>query len=135
MNVRYSDAPDTADMHAIVKAGVKNIANAHGRACTFMAKYATDRAGSSAHVHRAVDGGPPAFFHPGAPHGMSATMQACLAGLLAHADAATCSLAPCANSCKRVTEGIFAPIKAVWATDNRTAGYRGCGADTKAGRG
>ncbi|RDC72559.1 glutamine synthetase [Rhodovulum sp. 12E13] len=135
INVRYSDALDTADMHAIVKTGCKEIANAHGRACTFMAKYATDRAGSSSHVHQSLwKGGTPAFFDPDAPHGMSATMKSYLAGLLEHAAATTCFLAPYVNSYKRFTEGLFAPTKAVWSTDNRTAGYRVCGEGTKAVR-
>ncbi|MCO0638387.1 glutamine synthetase, partial [Lutimaribacter sp. EGI FJ00014] len=30
--------------------------------------------------------------------------------------------------------GTFAPTKAIWSMDNRTAGYRVCGADTKAVR-
>ena len=132
INVKYSDALDTADMHAIVKNAVKEIALAHGHSATFMAKYATDRAGSSSHIHQSLmgeDGN--AFYDADAPHGMSATMKQYLAGLLTHADATTYFLAPWINSYKRFTEGMFAPTKAVWSTDNRTAGYRVCGPDTK----
>lgn len=127
INVRYSDALDTADNHAIVKNGVKEIAHSHGRAATFMAKYASDRAGSSSHIHQslAADGGN-AFHDPSAEHAMSGTMRAYLAGLLAHAGETTYFLAPYVNSYKRFTQGLFAPTKAVWSTDNRTAGYRVC---------
>ena len=91
-----------------------------------MAKYAGNAAGSSSHVHqslRTLDG-QPAFFDPGAPHGMSKLMQSWLAGLLEHAGAVTFFLAPYVNSYKRFAAGTFAPTKAIWSTDNRTAGYR-----------
>jgi glutamine synthetase len=58
---------------------------------------------------------------------MSDTMRHYLAGLLAHAAEMTCLLAPNINSYKRFQAGTFAPTKAVWSQDNRTAGYRICG--------
>jgi glutamine synthetase len=133
INVRYSDALDTADMHAIVKNGCKEIAHQHGHALTFMAKYATDRAGSSSHVHQSLwtMDGKPAFLDKDAEHGMSQTMRHYMAGLLAHASDITCFLAPYVNSYKRFCVGLFAPTKAVWSLDNRTAGYRVCGEGTK----
>ena len=132
INIRYSDALDTADMHSIVKNAVKEIAFLHGRAATFMAKYSTDRAGSSSHVHLSLwKGSEPAFLDTSKPHGMSDLMKSFMAGLLTHAEATTLFLAPYINSYKRFTVGLFAPTKAVWSTDNRTAGFRVCGADTK----
>lgn len=132
INVRYSDALDTADMHAIVKSGVKEIAHAHGRSVTFMAKYATDRAGSSAHLHQSLwRNGEPVFLDGAGEHGMSALMRSYLAGLLEHSSEMTVFLAPYVNSYKRFCVGLFAPTRAVWSTDNRTAGYRVCGAGTK----
>jgi glutamine synthetase len=132
INIRYSDALDTADMHAIVKSATKEVAQAHGRSVTFMAKYDTARAGSSSHIHQSLwRGTEPAFRDEGAEHGMSGVMRSYLAGLLAHASETTCFLAPYVNSYKRFTVGMFAPTKAVWSRDNRTAGYRVCGEDTK----
>ena len=61
---------------------------------------------------------------------MSALMRSYVAGLLAHASEITCFLAPNINSYKRFAAGTFAPTKAVWSTDNRTAGYRLVGADS-----
>src|SRR3546814_8700344 len=55
-----------------------------------------------------------------------------IAGLLAHAGEVTYFLAPYINSYKRFMAGTFAPTKAVWSKDNRTAGYRLCGEETKA---
>jgi glutamine synthetase len=59
-------------------------------------------------------------------------MKHYVAGLLAHADEITYFLAPFINSYKRYIAGTFAPTRAVWSFDNRTAGYRLCGADSKA---
>lgn len=133
LNVRYSDALDTADMHSLVKMGVKDIAHGQGRAATFMAKYATDRAGSSSHIHQSMwRDGKNAFLDEGADHGMSPLMRHYIAGQLAFAREITYFLAPYVNSYKRFTEGLFAPTKAVWSLDNRTAGFRVCGEGTKA---
>jgi glutamine synthetase len=134
INVRYSDALDMADTHAIVKNACKEIAWANGHAVTFLAKWAYDRAGSSCHVHQSLRdaAGKPLFHDPDAPHGMSDTLRHYLAGLLHHADEITYFLAPYVNSYKRFQAGTFAPTKAIWSRDNRTAGYRLCGEDTAA---
>lgn len=132
VNAKYSDALDTADMHSIIKLGVKEIAQAHGKSVTFMAKYDHRRAGSSSHVHQSLwKDGANAFYDPAAPHGMSKLMQQYLAGQLAHARDLSYFLAPYVNSYKRFCVGMFAPTKAVWSLDNRTAGFRVCGEDTK----
>lgn len=136
INYRYSDALDCADTHVIVKQAVKEIAWARGRSVTFMAKYDHRRAGSSSHVHQSLWSldGQPAFFDKAAPHGMSAVMRHYMAGQLAHARDITAFLAPYVNSYKRFCVGMFAPTKAVWSADNRTAGFRVCGAGSKAVR-
>jgi glutamine synthetase len=61
-------------------------------------------------------------------------MRHYMAGLLAHAGEITYFLAPYINSYKRFQAGTFAPTRAIWSFDNRTAGYRLCGADSKAVR-
>ncbi len=136
INVSYAEALASADGHVIVKNAVKEIAHAKGKAVTFMAKYSTEAAGSSSHVHQSMRGldGSPVFFDAAAEHGMSKLMRHYLAGLLAHASEITYFLAPNINSYKRFVAGTFAPTKAVWSTDNRTAGYRVVGAGTKSVR-
>lgn len=135
VNAKYSDAMDTSDMHAIIKLGVKQIAQKHGASVTFMAKYDHRRAGSSSHVHQSLwKDGQPAFLDKADPHGMSALMKQYMAGQLAHAAEITAFLAPYVNSYKRFVVGMFAPTKAVWSCDNRTAGFRVCGEGTKAVR-
>ena len=135
INYRYSDALDTADNHVLVKTAVKEIAHQKGRSVTFMAKYDHRKAGSSSHIHQSLWAGDRAAFHdPGAEHGMSDLMRHYLAGQLAHAQAITAFLAPNVNSYKRFCVGMFAPTKAVWSADNRTAGFRVCGVGTRAVR-
>ena len=56
---------------------------------------------------------------------------ASLAGLLQHASENTFFLAPYVNSYKRFMAGTFAPTKAIWSLDNRTAGYRVVGDGTR----
>ena len=65
---------------------------------------------------------------------MSDMMRHYMAGLLQHADETTCFLAPTINSYKRFAAGTFAPTKAVWSMDNRTAGYRVVGEGGKSVR-
>jgi glutamine synthetase len=65
---------------------------------------------------------------------MSTLMQQFLAGQLAHAREITYFLAPYVNSYKRFQAGTFAPTRAIWSLDNRTAGFRVCGEGSKAVR-
>jgi glutamine synthetase len=134
VNYKYSDALDAADNHVIVKQAVKEIAHAAGKSVTFMAKYDHRKAGSSSHVHQSLwtKDGKPAFADKADHHGMSALMKHFLAGQLAHATEITAFLAPYVNSYKRFCIGMFAPTKAVWSSDNRTAGFRICGLHSKA---
>lgn len=135
INVRYADALTMADRHAIIKNGCKEIAWSKGKAITFLAKWNYGAAGSSSHIHQSLwsaDGKNSIFFEEDAKYGMSPTMKHYVAGLLAHASEITYFLAPYINSYKRFMAGTFAPTKAIWSKDNRTAGYRLCGEDTKA---
>ncbi len=136
INIKYSDALDCADNHVITKNGCKEIAWSKGRALTFLAKWNYDAAGSSSHVHQSLwtTEGKSLFYDPDAEYGMSQVMRHYLAGLLAHASEITYFLAPYINSYKRFAKGTFAPTKAIWSLDNRTAGYRLCGADSKSVR-
>jgi len=135
INVRYTDALQMADRHAILKNGCKEIAWQNGKAITFMAKWSTEHAGSSSHIHQSLwdlTGKQPLFFDKDADHGMSELMQHYMAGQLAYAREITWFLAPYVNSYKRFQAGTFAPTKAIWSRDNRTAGFRLCGESSNA---
>ncbi len=132
INVRYADALTMADEHAIMKTGIKEMAHLQGKAVTFMSKYDYNLAGSSCHVHQSLwNKSEPLFLDKNAEHGMSKLMQHYLAGLLTHAREITYFLAPYINSYKRFQVGTFAPTKAIWSHDNRTAGLRLVGEETK----
>jgi glutamine synthetase len=126
VNVFYSDALEMADNHCLVKNAVKEIAFLNGRAVTFLAKWSHDVAGSSSHIHQSLvsTAGDAVFFDADAEYGMSSLMRHYLAGLLKYASDNTYFLAPYINSYKRFVAGTFAPTKAIWSLDNRTAGYR-----------
>jgi glutamine synthetase len=135
INVRYADALTMADRHAIIKNACKEIAWSKGKAITFLAKWNYNAAGSSSHIHQSLwslDGKTSTFFDKDGEHGMSEVMKHYIAGLLTHASEITYFLAPYINSYKRFMAGTFAPTKAIWSKDNRTAGYRLCGEGTKA---
>ncbi|MFT5143534.1 MAG: glutamine synthetase [Rhodothermales bacterium] len=129
LNIRYSDALTMADRHVIMKNGMKEIAHAHGKAVTFMAKWDYALAGSSCHIHLSLrdKNGESAFRDPAAEYGMAPLMRSFVAGQLAHAAELTYFLAPYINSYKRFQVGTFAPTRIVWSRDNRTAAFRLCG--------
>jgi glutamine synthetase len=134
VNVRYADPLTMADWHVILKNGCKEIAYGCGKAVTFMAKWRYDLAGSSSHIHASLwdaDGKTPLFLDRKGEHGMSELMRQFVAGQLAHAREITWFLAPYINSYKRFQAGTFAPTKTIWSMDNRTAGFRLCGAGSK----
>ena len=132
INVRYAEALQMADRHVIIKNATKEIAFAQGKAVTFMSKWAYDLAGSSSHVHMSLaKAGRNQFIDGKDKLGMSDLMKHFMAGLLTYAGDITYFLAPYINSYKRFQAGTFAPTKAIWSRDNRTAGFRLCGENTK----
>jgi glutamine synthetase len=135
INVRYADALEMADNHVILKNAVKEIAWAQGKAVTFMAKWNYGLAGSSSHIHASLWDGAgkrPLFYDAKGEYGMSALMRSFVAGQLKYIGELTYFLAPYINSYKRFQVGTFAPTKTVWSRDNRTAGLRLCGENSKA---
>ncbi len=132
LNIRYAPALDCADHHTIAKHAIKEISWQQGHAASFLAKWHANRTGSSSHVHQSLwQGGEAAFVDASDELGMSQLMKHYVAGLIAYAPDYTYFLAPNVNSYKRFAKGTFAPTKTVWSVDNRTAGFRLCGAGTK----
>ncbi len=122
---RYTDALATCDNHSIYKNGAKEIADQHGQALTFMAKF-NEREGNSCHIHLSVRGtdGEPVMADEGRQHGFSKLMEHWLAGQLATLRELTLFFAPNINSYKRYVEGSFAPTAVAWGIDNRTCALR-----------
>ena len=137
LNIRYAPALDCAEYHCLAKHACKEIAWQCGWSASFMAKYSHERIGSACHIHQSLwdaQGEQALFYDATQPHGMSELMRNYLAGLLSYTHDITYFLAPYINSYKRFCRGTFAPTNIVWALDNRTAGYRVCGANSKAVR-
>jgi len=130
INLQYAEALEMADRHSIYKNGAKEIAYGQGKAITFMAKWNLDLAGNSCHLHSSLwdaETDKALFFDEKADDGMSPLFRHYLAGQLALVRDVTYFYAPFINSYKRFQAGSFAPTKAAWSRDNRTAGFRTVG--------
>lgn len=127
VNVRHADVLTMADRHSVFKQALKEVSESLGTSVTFMAKPEAGQAGSSCHLHlslwrdgtNAFDGDEPL----GPVHG-SALFRHFLAGWMRHADELMVLYAPTVNSYKRFEDGSWAPTRAAWSYDNRTAGFR-----------
>lgn len=137
-----------ADMHAVFKQGVRELAEQHGKAVTFMAKHTPGDAGSSCHIHMslwergrnlfwATDDDPYAlrFTSYGAVKrkgltrkktepGGSKLFRQFLGGLMKYSPELCLFFGPTINSYKRYQPGSWAPTRMAWAMDNRTTGFR-----------
>jgi glutamine synthetase len=121
---RYDTALSTCDNHSIYKNGAKEIAAAHGKSLTFMAKY-NEREGNSCHIHISLRGtNGDAVLAGDREHGFSTMMEHFLAGQQAALRELTYFFAPNINSYKRYAEGSFAPTTVAWGVDNRTCALR-----------
>ncbi|GGG73971.1 glutamine synthetase [Salipiger pallidus] len=135
LNIRYADGMLACDQHVISKQAVKEIAFQKGHGATFMAKWQADKVGSAAHLHQSLfEGGRNVFHDPKGDHGMSGLMRSYVAGLLKYAPDCLLLMAPYINSYKRFVPGTFAPTRIAWSVDNRTAGFRLVGENTRAVR-
>lgn len=132
LNLRYAPAVEMADRHVIYKQAAKEIAAAQGAAVTFMAKWDTEHAGNSLHVHISLsdEQGGAVFADesadpiPGTRARPSQRFRHAVGGMLAHARELSLFFAPNPNSYKRYVEGSFAPTRIAWSYDNRTVGFR-----------
>jgi glutamine synthetase len=126
INLRYADALEMADRHAIYKNGVKEIAWQKGVAVTFMAKYDMRHAGSSLHLHSSLwdKAGKKSLFAEKGKEAGSDLFRRYLAGQIALARELSIFYAPYVNSYKRYQAGSFAPTRLAWGRDNRTCGFR-----------
>ena len=123
---RYTDALGTCDNHSLYKNGAKEIADAHGKSLTFMAKY-NEREGNSCHIHLSVRGltdDAPVMADKDRPYGFSKLMEHWIAGQLVAMREMSLFFAPNINSYKRYVPGSFAPTAVAWGVDNRTCALR-----------
>ena len=131
INLRYAQGMEMADRHVIYKLAAKEVAAQHDSSLTFMAKWHTDHAGNSLHVHMSfMDPEGASLFSgegdaiPGTQARPSDCFRHAVGGLLQHASALAMLFAPNPNSYKRYVEDTFAPTRVAWSYDNRTVGFR-----------
>ncbi len=126
LNLRYAEALTMADRHVVFKQCLKESADGHGAAVTFMAKPFADSAGSSCHVHLSLWAEGRNVFAEN--HESPTALEHFVGGCLARAAELTVLFAPTVNSYKRFVDGSWAPTRLAWSSDNRTTGFRVVGA-------
>jgi glutamine synthetase len=127
LNVRYADVLGMADRHVVFKQCLKELAEAAGVSLTFMAKFASDRAGSSCHIHFSLWRDGSNAFAGQQQLGRAQVSDAFLwflGGWIAHVPDVMVFYAPTINSYKRYVDASWAPTRLAWSYDNRTAGFR-----------
>ncbi len=121
---RYEEVLTAADNHVVYKNTAKEIAEQHGRALTFMAKF-NEREGNSCHIHLSLRGTDGSFvFWDTEKDAKSPLYDSFIAGILATMREFTLLYAPNINSYKRFALGSFAPTAVAWGQDNRTCSVR-----------
>jgi glutamine synthetase len=124
INFTYDQPMAMADKHVVFKQGIKEIAEQHGKAITFMAKYAATEAGNSCHIHISLWRERTNLFWDAKRQCGSKLYRQFLGGLMRYSPELSYCYAPTINSYKRYQAGSWAPTKMAWSTDNRTVGFR-----------
>lgn len=127
LNIKYAEALEMADRHVVYKQCLKEIADGMDLSVSFMAKFHTDRAGSSCHIHMSLWEGDENAFAGDQEFGPvkgSDAFRWFLGGWIKHVEDVMPFYAPTVNSYKRYVDGSWAPTRLAWSYDNRTAGFR-----------
>jgi len=122
IDLRYSDALNTADNVMTFRTVVKEVAIEQGVFATFMPKPMWDHPGSGMHTHFSLfEGDTNAFYDPAAQYQLSKTGRSFVAGLLRHAPEITAVTNQHVNSYKRIWGGDEAPSYSCWGHNNSSA--------------
>jgi glutamine synthetase len=125
--LRYDEGLKAVDKAALFKTSLKQIASRFDLSVTFMAKWNADLPGSSGHIHQSLwKGTRNAFANPEglATSELAVDLQQYVAGQLAMMRDFTALISPTINSYKRYVPGVWAPMTASWAIENRTCALR-----------
>jgi glutamine synthetase len=124
--ILFAEALEAGDRGVLFKEAAKEIAARFGIMPSFMAKWNAKYPGCSGHVHQSLMTGERNVFHDehGPHHGMSATFRSYVAGQVHYLLEFALMFWPTINSYKRLVPGMWAPVKATWGIDNRTAAMR-----------
>ena len=122
VNVRYSEALDSADKVVLFRTLVKEIAQKQGYLATFMAKPFIDQSGSGFHTHYSFwKDGKNAFADNGK---MNELGMSFLAGLQKRIGSMSIISSMTPNAYRRRQPYTFCPMNASWGHDNRTVALR-----------
>lgn len=123
IDVKYSNALESADNAITLKYTVKAIAQKYNLHATFMPKPFFGLSGSGMHVHQSLFDakGNNAFYDAKDPYKLSKAAYGFVAGQLEHATALSAVVAPTVNSYKRLVPGFEAPVYICWGQVNRSA--------------
>ena len=136
MNLRHATGLEAADRALLFRNGVKELCLLEDLTASFMAKPFAHEDGNSGHLHQSLwnASGDNVFFDDRAPHHLSATFHAYVAGVLRSMPELMALYAPNVNSYKRFVAGSWAPTVAAWGIETRTPSLRaiaGSGATTR----
>jgi len=112
----------------LMKQAIKEVCFRHGLRASFLGKISNDPEFpvSGYHLHQSMldRRSENVFADPSAPLGLSAAGHNYVGGILEHTMALTALAAPTVTAYKRFTPGTWAPTRASWGLDNRTAMLR-----------
>jgi glutamine synthetase len=124
--ILFSDALEAGDRALLFKDAAKEIALRFGIMPSFMAKWHPKYPGCSGHIHQSLTDGERNLFYDanGRYNGMSRLFESYLSGQVNYLLEFGPMFWPTINSYKRLVDGFWAPVKATWGIDNRTAAFR-----------
>lgn len=125
INLKHvDDGLAAADHGLLLQRVIKNIAQNHGAAATFMAKPYPGGAGNGLHVHLSLfDEAGNNVFDDGTETG-SEMLRHAVAGLLATMGEAFAFFAPNVNSYRRFAPNLYVPTTRSWGYNNRSVAVR-----------
>jgi len=124
--IGYTEALESADRAAMFKTFSKIALQRQDKIATFMARWSSEYAGQSGHIHVSIkDLAGKALFHDASkPDNVSDTMKHFIAGQQKMMPQLLAMIAPTINSYRRLIPGFWAPTDATVGVDNRTCAIR-----------
>jgi glutamine synthetase len=121
INLRHSEALESADRAFRFKALVKEMAAIDGLLATFMGKPFNDDEGSGFHLHISLvdDAGANACEDVAGEEGLAAVTRHFIAGILEHCPAMMVFFNPTVNAYRRISAEALVPTRVSWGHDHR----------------
>jgi glutamine synthetase len=119
-----ADVLKACDEAIMLKRLIKNVAETHGLAATFMAKPYSAWTGSGMHIHVSLADGAGANLFAAEDPAANPLLMHALGGLKAAMAESMLIFAPNANSYRRFRRNSYAPVSASWGINNRTVSLR-----------